>query len=181
MSDPGNPFPQPAGSPRPWTGPAAAGQPSPPMYPPPAPPYRAPPVQKRRRSRWLTVGLPLGVLLVLGGCGTVAVLAVYAFTGSLGPAMEVGGAYAGALVDQRWDDAHAMLCDEARAAVTAEQLAARYGGPPLTGYSVEGAYVGSSGGHTSGEVTVRFLTEDGLDELTVVPLVRDGDDWRPCP
>ncbi len=181
MSDPGHPFPQPSGGPPPSTGPAGARQPLPPMYPPTAPSYWAPPVQKRRRSRWLTIGLPLGVLLVLGGCGTVAVLAMNAFTGSLGPAMEVGGAYAGALVDQRWDDAHAMLCDEARATVTAEQLAAQYTRPSLTGYFIEGTHVGSSGGHTSGEVTVRFLTEDGLDELTVVPLVRDGDDWRPCP
>ena len=173
MRDPGRRSPQHSGG---------GGQPPPPMHPPPASPDRAPPpARKRHRSRWMTIGLPLGVLLVLGGCGTAVVLAVNALTGSLGPAMDVGSRYASALVDGRWEDAHALLCDDARARVTSEQLSAQYGRPPLTGYSIEGADVHSSGGRSTAEVTVRLVTEDGLDQLTVLPLVKDGDEWRPCP
>jgi hypothetical protein len=36
-------------------------------------------------------------------------------------------------------------------------------------------------GQASGEVTVRFVTEDGFEQLTVVPVARDGGGWRPCP
>ena len=183
MSGPGDPPPLPPGYPPPWGGPpAGAGQPYPPTYPyAPSPGSPWVPPAQRRRSRWLTIALPLGVLLVLGGCGTAFVLAFTAFTGTVGPATDAGKAYASALVEQRWDDAHAMLCDGARDGITAEQLATRYGRPRLTGYSIAGVHVQSSGGQSSGEVTVRFVTEDGFEELTVVPMVRDGADWRPCP
>ena len=158
------------------------GQPPPFGYPAAGPPRWQPlPLQKRRRSRWLTIGLPLGLLLVLGGCATAVVLLVTTVGGALGPARQAGEAYATALVEQRWDDAHAMLCDEARTAVTARQLAAQYGQPPLTGYSIDGVNVRSSGGQETGDVTIRFVSEGGLDELTLVPLVEDGDRWRPCP
>ena len=172
MSDRGHPPPQP---------PSGAWQPAPPMYPPAGPAYSGAALTERRRSRWLTIGLPLGALLVLGGCGAAVALAINAFSGAVGPAMDVGSSYASALVDQRWDDAHAMLCDDAQTGVTADQLAAQYGEPPMTGYSIEGVRVHSSGGQSSAEVTVRFVTENGLDELTVLPLVQDGGDWRPCP
>jgi hypothetical protein len=121
------------------------------------------------------------VLLVLGGCGTALVLAFTAVTGAVGPATDAGKAYARALVEQRWDEAHAMLCDDSQALVTPEQLADQYGRPPLTGYSIAGVDVRSSVGQASGEVTVRFVTEDGFEQLTVVPVARDGGDWRPCP
>jgi hypothetical protein len=121
------------------------------------------------------------VLLLLGAGGTALVLAFNAFTGTVGPATDAGEAYANALVEQRWNDAHAMLCEDSQATITPEQLADQYGMPPLTGYSIAGVEVESSVGGSSGQVTVRFATEDGLEQLIVVPLAGDGGDWRPCP
>jgi hypothetical protein len=121
------------------------------------------------------------VLLVLGGCGAALVLGFSAFTAAVGPATDAGKAYASALLEQRWDDAHAMLCADSRATITPGQLADQYGRPPLTGYSIVGVDVQSSVGRSSGQVTVRLVTEDGFEQLTVVPLTRDGGDWRPCP
>jgi hypothetical protein len=121
------------------------------------------------------------VLLVLGGCGTALVLGFTAVTGAVGPATDAGRAYADALVEQRWDDAHAMLCGDSQARITPEQLADQYGRPPLSGYSIAGVDVRSLVGQASGEVTLRFVTEDGFEQLTVVPVTREGGDWRSCP
>jgi hypothetical protein len=121
------------------------------------------------------------VLLVLGGCGAALVMGFNAFTGAVGPATDAGNAYASALVEGRWDDAHAMLCEDSRARISPGQLADQYGRPPLTDHSIAGVDVRSSLGQSSGEVTVRFVTEGGVEQLTVVPLTKDGDDWRPCP
>ena len=191
MSDPADPSARPPGHPPAyppaypsgWPGaPVGAGPTYPPTYPSaPLPGSPWAPPGKRRRSRWLTVGLPLGVLLVLGAIGTGLVLVFTAFTGAVGPATDAGKAYASALVDQQWEDAHAMLCDDARARITPAQLADQYGIPPLTGYSIAGVEVQSSVGQSSGQVTVRFVTEDGVEQLTIVPLAKDGADWRPCP
>ena len=183
MSDPADPSARQPAHPPAWPGAHVGTGPTyPPMYssaPLPGSPW-APP-EKRRPSRWLTVGLPLGVLLVLGASGTALVLVFNAFTGAVGPATDAGKAYASALVEQRWDDAHAMLCEDSRARITPAQLADQHGIPPLTGYSIAGVEVQSSVGQSSGQVTVRFVTDGGLEQLTVVPLARDGDDWRPCP
>ena len=156
-----------------------AGQPSPGQQPWAPPPQHWAPPPKRRRSRWLTVGLPIGLLLLLGGCGTLAVILVKSLAGSLGPAKDAAESYATALIEERWDDAHAMLCEQARADVTPESLASLHGG--LAGYSLTGINVHSSGGRTTGEATINFERDDGLDDTTVIPLVEEGDDWRPCP
>src|SRR5688500_1030566 len=105
MSGPGQPPPGAYPWPPPYPGPGGS---PPPWAPPPRP----------RRSRWLTVGVPSRALLLLGGCGTLAVLAVNAFTGAIGPATQATEEYATALVEQRWDDAREMLCDEVRPALT---------------------------------------------------------------
>jgi hypothetical protein len=127
------------------------------------------------------VGVPIGALLLLGGCGTLAVLAVNAFTGAIGPATQATEEYATALVEQRWDDAREMLCDEVRPALTPGDLAELYGDPRLVRYEVTGIEVNSSSGRSTGQATITFITETGLKDPTFLRLVKDGDDWRPCP
>ena len=149
-----------------------------------APPHpAAPPVQpapRRRRSRWLTIGLPVGLLLLVG-VGVALWLGVRAFMGAIGPAQQAAEDYATALVDARWRDAQAQLCDADRSTVTAEALAQQYSASDLTGYRLEGIEVVSSNGRTSGEARLVFQTPGGLDTTTVLPLEKDGDTWRPCP
>lgn len=90
-------------------------------------------------------------------------------------------AYADALVDERWADAHALLCAESRAAATADDLEEHYAGRELTGYRVTGVNVRNHNGVESGQIDIVFTTADGLDDATSIPLAREGDDWRPCP
>jgi hypothetical protein len=160
-------------------GTSGPGQPPPGQQPwsPPSQPWAPPP--KRRRSRWLTVGLPIGALLLLAGVGTLAVILIKTIAGSLGPAKDAAEAYATALVEERWDDAHSMLCEQSRSEVTSEDLASLHGG--LSDYSLTGINVHSSGGRTTGEATITFERDDGLDDTTAVPLVEESGDWRPCP
>ncbi|GAB4081339.1 hypothetical protein GCM10028783_22880 [Modestobacter muralis] len=145
---------------------------------PPAHPYQ--PAPPRRRSRWLTIGLPIGVLALV--CLGVAVwFGVRAFLGTLGPARTAAEDYATALVEGRWDDAQGQLCESDRSVVTADALAQEYSSPDVTGYRLEGINVVSSNGRTSGEARLVFETTSGLDTTTVLPLEKDGDTWRPCP
>jgi hypothetical protein len=127
------------------------------------------------------VGLPLAGLLLLGGGAVLVVVTVRSLTGALGPARAAADAYATALVEERWDDAHAMLCDGSKDGLGPDDLAALHGDPPLADSSITGIEVNSSGGRTTGQVTLEFVTEDGLRETTLLALVRDGGDWRPCP
>jgi hypothetical protein len=154
-----------------------AHDPWPPPYPA-APPVG--PAPRRRRSRWLTVALPLG-LLGLVGIGVAVWWAVHAFLGALAPAQQAATDYATALVDGRWDDAQGQLCTRDRSAVTAGALAEQYSSPDLTGHRLEGISVVSSNGSTSGEARLVFTTASGPDTTVVLPLEEDGGTWRPCP
>jgi len=144
----------------------------------PAPP--APPAPRRRRSRWLTVGLPLGVLLSAGLVAAI-VVAVHALSGALAPAQQAASSYARALVDGRWNDAQGQLCAHDRSTVTADALAQHYSSPALTGYRLDGINVSSVNGRSSGEARLVFTTADGLETATVLPLADDDGTWRPCP
>jgi hypothetical protein len=147
--------------------------------PSPAAPW-AQPAPRRRRSRWLTVGLPVGLVVLLAVCVGVW-FGVRAFFGTLGPARQAAEDYATALVDGRWGDAQGQLCERDRSAVSADALEQQYAANDLTGYRLEGINVVSSNGRTSGEARLVFETPDGLDTTTVLPLEKDGDTWRPCP
>jgi hypothetical protein len=153
-------------------------------WPPyPSPGYGPPPgfvPSRRRRSRWLTVGLPVGLVLLLGGGGAAITLFVTSVGTSIKPAEQAANAYAKALVEQRWSDAQAMLCSQDRV-VTPDQLAAHYSRPQLTGYSVEGVNVMNYNGQVSATATIRFDTADGLYNSTTVPLTKENAAWRPCP
>jgi hypothetical protein len=162
------------GPPPGWT---PTGQP-PPSGAPPWPPYSPPP--RRRRSRWLTVGLPLGLVLLLGGCGVAVAALVTSIGSSIQPAQDAATAYAKALVDQRWADAQVLLCSQDRA-VTPDQLAAHYANPRPTGYAVQGVNVTNMNGRVSAVATLRLDTADGLSNTTTLPLIKEGDTWHPCP
>lgn len=159
-----------------------------PGAPPPFPQYPAPPPNwaveappRRRRSRWLTLGLPLGGVLLLGGCATVVGLVVSTVGSAIGPAKDAAGAYAQALVDARWADARGLLCAQDQAAVTPADLAAHYAGPELTGYRMDGINVSNVNGRTSARADITFTTADGLTDLTSLPLTSEKGEWRACP
>ena len=145
---------------------------------PTPPPVWTPPA-KRRRSRWLTVGLPVAVVavvLVVLGLGAVRV-----FVRGVQPAQDAAEAYADALVAQRWDDAHAMLCAAGAEEFTAGELEASYGEPPLTGSDIEAVNVQWSNGRTSGDATVVLESDGGVRERMLLALVEEEGTWRPCP
>jgi hypothetical protein len=173
------PQPPTPGPPPGWAPPH--GQPPPagahpwPAYPPSG--YMPP---RRRRSRWLTVGLPVGLVLLLGGCGTLITLFVTAVGTSIKPAQQAATSYAQALVGHRWSDAQAMLCSQDQG-VTSDQISAHYAHPGLTGYTVEGINVTDVNGKVSATASIRFTTADGLDNATTLPLTKEGGTWHPCP
>ncbi|WP_131801653.1 Rv0361 family membrane protein [Klenkia soli] len=155
---------------------SSPGQP----YPYPSAPQVGPPLRRRRRSRWLTVGLPVGlVVLVLVGAGGWWL--VSAVSGALGPVSESAHRYADALVAGRWADAQGQLCSADRVQVTPEQLAAHYGSPQLTDVQVIGVSVESSNGEQTGSVQLVLTTADGLDTETTLWMAREDGGWRPCP
>jgi len=121
------------------------------------------------------------VVLPVGGCGAAIAVLVSTVGNDIGPARDAAHAYAGALVDQRWDDAHELLCEQDWAAVTARDLATHYAQPQLTGYSIDGVYVSVVNGQKSARVDITFTTADGLTNPTTLPMTTEDDVWRPCP
>jgi hypothetical protein len=119
--------------------------------------------------------------VVLAVLGVLGFFAVRAFTEGIGPAQDATKAYASALVEQRWDDAHAMLCEASAEEFSAADLAASFGEPPLTGSSIEGVNVVWSNGRTTGDATVVFEADGGVRERTLLALVEEDGEWRPCP
>ncbi|TFV65346.1 UNVERIFIED_ORG: hypothetical protein E4P37_10630 [Bacillus sp. AZ43] len=185
MSDPGRQEP-------PWGPPGGypAGPHHPPPGPPPGPPAWGPPPwgppawgppPERRTSRWLTVGLPIGGVLLLVGCGALVYATVSSISGAVGPAQDAVEDYATALVEQRWDDAHDMLCDETAARMSADDLEELYGEPELAGFGLDGVHVSSYNGRTTGDATITFTYEQGMEQQVALPLVEDDDGWRVCP
>jgi hypothetical protein len=99
----------------------------------------------------------------------------------LSPAKAAAGAYAQALVDERWDTALDLLCQEDRSQVTAADLAAHYAQPDLTGYRVDGVNVNDVNGQLSGRADVTFTTADGLTDALSMALTSEDGAWRACP
>lgn len=179
MAHPGGPSSQPPGEPSgvAWPPPSTF-----PGAPHSSPQYYRGVAPRRRRSRWLTVGLPVGIALALGGALVWFLLgAVRDLAGALGPAQQNAAAYAQALVDERWSDAHDLLCVQSQSVVTVTDLAEHYGDRELTGYRIDGVNIGVHNGVESGRVDITFTTEHGLDDVTTLPLTQDGESWRPCP
>jgi len=180
-----------------WTPPPTVGFPAPPAsYPQPAYPNTTygqyPPVvptgqqpffvqprpRRGKRSRWLTVGLPIGSVLLVGGCAALVVAGVH----SVGQANGAVARYGAAIRDGRFTDAHGMLCEADRTQVSAEQMAQHYAtGPRVTGYEVGDVHVSNVNGHSSGSAVLVLRTEDGLSNQLNLPLVRENGAWRPCP
>jgi hypothetical protein len=120
-------------------------------------------------------------VLLLGGCGALAFLAVSSISGAVGPAKDAVEEYSTALVEQRWDDAHDVLCDESAARMAADDLEVLFGEPTLTGYRLDSVHVRSYSGRTTGDAMLTFEYEGGMEQSVAPPLVEDGDVWRPCP
>ena len=93
-----------------------AGPPPPPPGPGVQPPFPAPPIEgKGRRIGW-GLGIGAGVLLLICGGGVAAVIGLgTAASRSLNEqAHKAVSAYLGAVRAQRYDQAYAMLCQQAK-------------------------------------------------------------------
>jgi hypothetical protein len=157
--------------------------PPPPGWGPPPPGWAPgpPPPPRRKHSRWLTIGLPVGGgLVLLGGLVAVVLLVVSTVGNAIGPAQKAADAWGAALAAHRWDDAQAMLCGLDHA-VTAEDIADHYGDPAPVGYEVDGIQVLSSNGQTTAHASLVLRTADGLSDREELPLLRENGTWRPCP
>lgn len=134
-----------------------------------------------RRSRWLTVGLPIAVVLFFCECAGAVALLVTTAARDAGPAQRAAASYAQALVDQRFADAQQMLCAVDQAAISPAALAERHFRPRLTAYRVVGGDVTSTQGSVTARVSLRFTTENGGQNTTGLTLVQQNGTWRPCP
>ncbi|WP_147251790.1 hypothetical protein [Blastococcus sp. TF02-8] len=179
MSGPGQHQPQGWGAPPPGYGPAPSSAPpgwGQPVWGPP--PWGPPP--KRRASRWLTIGLPIGAVVLVAVLG-LGYLVFKGVSEGIMPAKRAVDAYATALVEQRWEDAHDQLCESGAREYTPEDLAEAYGDPPLTAYSVDGVNVTWSNGRGTGNASVTLEARGTVRDHVVLPLVEEGEDWRVCP
>jgi hypothetical protein len=170
-------WPQEPGRPQPIYPDMGYGQ-----YQPASPPGQQPFfVQPRprtgKRSRWLAIGLPVGLVLVVGGVA-LAVAGVH----SVGEASGAVDRFGAAIRDGRFSDAHGMLCAADRTNVSTEQMAQHYGtGPRVTAYEVADVNVANVNGHSSASAVLVLKTEDGLSNQINLQLVREDGAWRPCP
>lgn len=179
-----NPAPFPArgpyGPPGPYPPPFSAPGPYAPQGPYPHYGYPPFPPPKKRRSRWLTVGLPVGLVLLLGGCGALFALGTVAVHDVNG-ATKAADQYGAAVSAGRYEDAQAMLCTVDRNQVTADELAAHYSNPRVVGYQVSGVNVTSFNGQTTASAVLVLRTADGLSNQIRIGVVKESDGWHACP
>lgn len=107
--------------------------PAPPQGPGVQPPFPAPPVEGRGKRVGLSIGIAIGVVVLVCGGGLAAVIGILAST--QGAAQErahaaVGG-YLNALRDGKYDKAYDLLCDDARRTESQAAFRQRVTGEPV--------------------------------------------------
>jgi hypothetical protein len=92
------------------------GPPPPPPGPGVQPPFPAPPVEGKGRRVWLGLGIGAGVLLLICGGGAAAVVGLGKSASKAldEQARKAVTEYLGALHDLKYEQAYAMLCDQAK-------------------------------------------------------------------
>lgn len=169
---------QPPGYPPPGFAPGSYGPAgfAPPGYPPP--PWMRP---RKRRSRWLTVGLPVGISTVVVAVVTVLIVLGLSVSHDVNAAQDAAAKYGAAVSSGRYTDAQAMLCAQDRSQVTADELAAHYSNPRVVGYEVLDVNVQDTNGQTGARAVLVLQTDDGLSNQISLDLAKESDGWHPCP
>lgn len=149
----------------------------PPTVPPPPPgpgvqaPFVAPPTDGARRRRGWAVGLSIGAAVLVcvagvAGAGGFLALAAQAVRDQAESAVED---YLGALRDEKYDQAYALICDPLQARTPLSEFAsAQRDQPTITGFEVGGASL-------SEDITVpaRVEREDGTVRSVRYYLLQD--------
>lgn len=145
-------------------------------YPPP--PWMQP---RKRHSRWLTVGLPLGIgTLVVAVITTLIVLGI-SVSHDVSGAQTAAASYGAAVSSGRYNDAQAMLCTEDKSRVTPDELASHYSNPRVIGYEVVSVDVQNFNGQTTARAVLLLRTDDGLSNQINLVIAKEADGWHPCP
>ena len=107
--------------------------PAPPQGPGVQPPFPAPPVEGRGKRVGLSIGIAIGVVVLVCGGGLAAVIGILAST--QGAAQERAhaavGSYLNALRDGKYDKAYDLLCDDARRTESQGEFRRRVAGEPV--------------------------------------------------
>ena len=107
--------------------------PAPPQGPGVQPPFPAPPVEGRGKRVGLSIGVALGVVVLVCGGGLAAFIGILASSQS--SAQEHANAavsgYLNALRDGKYDKAYDLLCDEARQNESQAEFRERVSGEPV--------------------------------------------------
>jgi hypothetical protein len=105
----------------------ASHVPAPPQGPGVHPPFPAPPVEGRGKRVGWTIGISIGVVLVVCGLGSAALIG--ALVASQGSSQEhahaVVSSYLNALRAGKYDDAYNLLCDDAQQSESPGEFRAR--------------------------------------------------------
>jgi len=107
--------------------------PAPPQGPGVQPPFPAPPVEGRGKRIGLSIGVAIGVVVLVCGGGLAALIGLLASSQS--SAQEHANAavsgYLNALRDGKYDKAYDLLCDEARQNESQAEFRERVSGEPV--------------------------------------------------
>src|SRR5690242_13592671 len=107
--------------------------PAPPQGPGVQPPFPAPPVEGRGRRIGLSIGIAVGVVVLVCGGGLAAVIGILASTqgASQERARAAVSGYLNALRDGKYDKAYDLLCDDARRTESQAAFRRRVAGEPV--------------------------------------------------
>lgn len=84
--------------------------------------------------------------------------------------------YLADLSDGNYQGAYASLCSSAQDAVTYDQFVATQQGVEISAYNITGFE------QTNGLTTVSgTVSYNGSEQLVDIPVVQEGEEWRPCP
>ncbi|MCU7728751.1 hypothetical protein ODJ79_33995 [Actinoplanes sp. KI2] len=107
--------------------------PAPPQGPGVQPPFPAPPVEGRGRRIGMSIGIAIGVVVLVCGGGLAAVIGILVST--QGAAQERAQAavseYLNALRDGKYDKAYDLLCDDAQQAESENAFESRVSDEPV--------------------------------------------------
>ena len=107
--------------------------PAPPQGPGVQPPFPAPPVEGRGRRVGLSIGVALGVVVLVCGGGLAAMIGILASSQSSAQEhanLAVSG-YLDALRDGKYDKAYDLLCDETQQNESQAEFRRRVSGEPV--------------------------------------------------
>ncbi|MEH1168072.1 hypothetical protein V6V47_22075 [Micromonospora sp. CPCC 205539] len=143
-------------------------------------PVPTPKASRTTRTVLIVVAVVLALCCLCGVGGGTWLYRTY--NNAAGPAREATTAYLDDLMAANYDGAYGRLCQKSRDAVTrADFTRVQSAQLKIRSYEVTGVYVANYNGKVRAEVTVRYIQDTtGAQATQVLPLVKEGGQWRPC-